>query len=1456
MGRTNRWRIWGAAAALCSLVPSCGLGTAAAVSGGASDASGGVVVAPTISVFEVSQPKLTDACELTFVIDAPNPTSVSFFYQVPGLPERRVTSIPNPQTLAGGKHSVPWDFSSEVDLPEDGSYVPGVLVRAELSGTTQTFVAGANGDILGLGNDPPEVQFVDLPGELSGASSLAIWFRDVSDDEVSIRVEFESDGTWMPARPVGLPAELKTPSTWLTEVVAPEAGRQLVFTWDSAFDLPGFDASTRLRVTVVDPVEATDQYEADVRVDNNAPPAACIQGEFLLANQDRRRGLPIPFELINEEPGDEIDVVFQWRTENDTFPDLPTDAAAVRAILADEELRRQHQVCTEWRRSIGGRLRPRGPASVELPELASTAAELLAQGVEGRELQLLRPRTFPRPLSGSWKQPALRGAVAVLPEEGGRTVLVLDEPSRGTWSLLELDLETGTATAKATGTGNPSAMARERNAASVLVAYEDGGLWFLERVAGGARTLLAQGDRLLGEGPVHGIVSLGTNAALVTVDEALVRVDWGGEPVRSLRQVALLQDLPGPWGLARDPSVEEGVFLALRDAPVPGGFGSVVSVNVHTLRTTPVGPEVTGSPLFPEPTAIAVDTKGTFLAALCNVDDEPDLRVLNPALATSEAASLSRFLDGDIRGLAIGQGRQLTVVSPTEVFVAGGIEQTRVVQDYDPRTRTVTVDAPFSPPPRSEQEWSMSVSSAARSTSPAASKTFVWDTSDVLSGGIVTLRATPLDAEVGTPDQTFVTIEVAPTYAGDSALLAENECVQQHLPVDFDRDGDLDLVEWTGLTIQVRLQESPGVLSMPATLVSRESGGVLGVEIVDLDHDGYVDVLARAWNDDGTRSVLVYWFEGQVVASPPVTEVVRDGPASFWPAGVELNGDGLLDILVLRVPSGFGRQEARLEAFIQSTARTFERRSSPLLVSDQVDSSLGLGTVDIDGDGRSDAVLGWRPDQWVEDLYIAWNDGDSGYELLQVDLSAFNVRGIGTYQVIDADSDGDLDVLVQAFAQNYDPINFAAYQRAPREFETLEVSGLWRFLTDIDRDGDEDYVPSGGGSLVILEKGRAAAVSFDGVFAGSFDLDSDGLPEILIRNGCDSSLFKFSSQTDFDTFPIDVPAADFSLHAGDLDGDGDLDVVSDGVWVTKQSAPRVFEPISDAYGERGGVKQLTAGLVDLDGDLGLDLLCGRHGACTSPFCSGPGPISGPFEELFVRWQGPSGRFDAYDEVSFFPAIADPSDLAWVDYDDDGDLDILVANSQRNNIRLFRQSAPGEFNGSYVTLIPPGTLENPQRIAVGDLDDDGHPDVAATSDGQVSVVWGRRGGFVTEPTHLVVPSFLPQSVATADVDGDGLLDLVVGGSALIVFEQEQGRRFRVQEVRQSPHFNVQALDVDRDGQLDLAYANQGIHVLLQQSPGTFGKAIRVGAGYDFQITDLDGDGDPDFLTPGRVWWGGQ
>ena len=291
--------------------------------------------------------------------------------------------------------------------------------------------------------------------------------------------------------------------------------------------------------------------------------------------------------------------------------------------------------------------------------------------------------------------------------------------------------------------------------------------------------------------------------------------------------------------------------------------------------------------------------------------------------------------------------------------------------------------------------------------------------------------------------------------------------------------------------------------------------------------------------------------------------------------------------------------------------------------------------------------------------------------------------------------------------------------------------------------------------------------------------------------------------------------------------------------------------------------------IDLDGtgaydnrtgvgffDLGLDLLCGRHGACTSPFCSGPGPISGPFEELFVRWQGPSGRFDAYDEVSFFPAIADPSDLAWVDYDDDGDLDILVANSQRNNIRLFRQSAPGEFNGSYVTLIPPGTLENPQRIAVGDLDDDGHPDVAATSDGQVSVVWGRRGGFVTEPTHLVVPSFLPQSVATADVDGDGLLDLVVGGSALIVFEQEQGRRFRVQEVRQSPHFNVQALDVDRDGQLDLAYANQGIHVLLQQSPGTFGKAIRVGAGYDFQITDLDGDGDPDFLTPGRVWWGGQ
>src|SRR5262249_29455325 len=133
----------------------------------------------------------------------------------------------------------------------------------------------------------------------------------------------------------------------------------------------------------------------------------------------------------------------------------------------------------------------------------------------------------------------------------------------------------------------------------------------------------------------------------------------------------------------------------------------------------------------------------------------------------------------------------------------------------------------------------------------------------------------------------------------------------------------------------------------------------------------------------------------------------------------------------------------------------------------------------------------------------------------------------------------------------------------------------------------------------------------------------------------------------------------------------------------------------------------------------------------------------------------------------FPVGTDPYSVATVDVNGDGKLDLLVANAGSNTVSvLINQTLPGattpSFAGPY--SYPVGTT--PVAVAAVEVNGDGRPDLLGANQGSntVAVLLNQTAAGASIPSFAAATSFsvgtLPRSVAAADVNGDGLPDLLV------------------------------------------------------------------------------------------------
>lgn len=219
------------------------------------------------------------------------------------------------------------------------------------------------------------------------------------------------------------------------------------------------------------------------------------------------------------------------------------------------------------------------------------------------------------------------------------------------------------------------------------------------------------------------------------------------------------------------------------------------------------------------------------------------------------------------------------------------------------------------------------------------------------------------------------------------------------------------------------------------------------------------------------------------------------------------------------------------------------------------------------------------------------------------------------------------------------------------------------------------------------------------------------------------------------------------------------------------------------------------------------------------------------------------------------------DAAVADLDQDGDLDILIANEHRPNILLINDGT-GKFTNQSAQRIPQVNHDS-EDIGIADFDGDGDPDIIVVSeDDKTNELYLNNGdGTFTDAGDRIPVTGTSNSVLVFDVNNDGALDILIGnnGQNNILINDGKGH-FKDESIKRFGEFidvtqDLTLADIDNDGDEDLLIANEDANrILINDGNGFFKDQSSDRLPYrtspeetrEVDVADIDGDGDLDIL----------
>lgn len=317
------------------------------------------------------------------------------------------------------------------------------------------------------------------------------------------------------------------------------------------------------------------------------------------------------------------------------------------------------------------------------------------------------------------------------------------------------------------------------------------------------------------------------------------------------------------------------------------------------------------------------------------------------------------------------------------------------------------------------------------------------------------------------------------------------------------------------------------------------------------------------------------------------------------------------------------------------------------------------------------------------------------------------------------------------------------------------------FAGDLNGDGLVDLAVTnelGDSITVFLNQGggtfqRGASDFGTGAYptGGTIaDFNRDGIADIATANyhgnsvsillGVGDGTFRAAAH-----YPTAAGAETSNLAAGDLNGDGILDIV--------------------ATNPATGSVSVFLGLPD--GTLGPAVNLPVHGGISAPFSAAIGDFDGDGKNdvaiadmigrtIVVRLGNGDGTLGT--EVAF-PEGGTPAYICIAaDVDLDGKLDLVCANRGSDDVSVLRGRGDGTFLDPLVSSTGTGT--GPYSVAVADIDRDGVPDVVTANflSGTASVLLGIGDGRFEAPIDVGRMGDFTYGVVARDFDGDGKPDI--------------------------------------------------------------------------------------------------
>jgi hypothetical protein len=230
----------------------------------------------------------------------------------------------------------------------------------------------------------------------------------------------------------------------------------------------------------------------------------------------------------------------------------------------------------------------------------------------------------------------------------------------------------------------------------------------------------------------------------------------------------------------------------------------------------------------------------------------------------------------------------------------------------------------------------------------------------------------------------------------------------------------------------------------------------------------------------------------------------------------------------------------------------------------------------------------------------------------------------------------------------------------------------------------------------------------------------------------------------------------------------------------------------------------------------------------------------------------------FTSLTIYPVGSQPKSVFAEDFDEDGDIDLAVANNLSATITILH----GLGNGYFDQTAEYFSGANPQAIDAADFDDDGNIDLAYRNyDYNVGILRGFGDGTFTY-FKTIRAGRSTTSISNADYNGDGFIDIAVGNDyygSLTMLIGEGDCTFAAATHLIADHGDgpraVAIGDVNGDGNDDLLAANESRNtsIFLGNGDGSFAEPSYGASGYHpFRIIveDLNADGHLDYAVANK------